>query len=170
MSISELTDRQLDNLEANYRRAHKAEGGKYTLSEVLLEKKRRKPSVFGVHELAAKIIELAALSEDGLVTYSDLWNAFRSDPWIGHKSLKIMANSLERVIYYCVTNGLPILTVLVVQKQNRTLSIEAINNIYEACRELGVDVGFDAKKFVDEQRGLSRAVVLERLPEDNSSA
>jgi hypothetical protein len=168
MSISDLTDRQLDIWEANYRRAHKTEGGKYTLSEILLEKKRRKPSAFGVRELAVKIIELATLSEDGLVTYSDLWNAFRPDRWTGHKSLAIMSDSLDRVIHYCVTNRLPIVTVLVVQKGTRTLSEKAICNIYDECRELGVDVGVDPSKFIDKQTKLSRAFALEGLPEDSA--
>jgi uncharacterized membrane protein YhaH (DUF805 family) len=48
MSISDLSDRELDHFEASYRRANKAEGGKYRLSEILLEKKRRRLGAFGV--------------------------------------------------------------------------------------------------------------------------
>jgi hypothetical protein len=77
MPISELSDKELDRFEASYRRVNRTEGGKYSLSEILLEKRRRKPSEFGVREVAAKIVELAALSADGLVTYGDIWNAFR---------------------------------------------------------------------------------------------
>jgi hypothetical protein len=151
MPISDLTDHQLDRFEANYRQKNKTEGGIYSLSEIMLEKRRRKPSEFGVREVAAKIIELAAASEDGLVTYSDLWSAFRGDPWTGHKSLKIISNSLDRVIYYCVTNRLPILTVLVVQKHTRALSRKAVEGIYESCRDLGVDVGLDPTAFVEQE-------------------
>jgi hypothetical protein len=136
MPISDLTDSQLDRFEANYRQKNKTEGGIYSLGEIMLEKRRRKPSEFGARELAAKIIELAALSEDGLVSYSDLWSAFRSDTWTGHKSLKIMSDGLDRVIHYCVINRLPIVTVLVVQKGTRALSPEAIDNIYSECMEL----------------------------------
>src|SRR5437764_4017879 len=111
MPISGLSDTELDRFEASYRRANRTEGGKYSLSEILLEKRRRTPSAFGVREVAAKIIELAALSDDGLVTYGDIWNAFRAGvPWEGHKTLRIVADSLSRVIHYCVTNQLPILT------------------------------------------------------------
>ena len=38
MAISDLSDKELDQFEANYRRTNKTEGGKYSLSEILLEK------------------------------------------------------------------------------------------------------------------------------------
>jgi uncharacterized membrane protein YhaH (DUF805 family) len=46
--ISDLSDRELDHFEASYRRAIKTEGGKYSLSEILVEKKRRRPGALGV--------------------------------------------------------------------------------------------------------------------------
>jgi hypothetical protein len=165
MPISDLTDQQLDNLESNYRTAKKTDGGIYSLAEVLLEKKRRRPTPFRVREVAVKIIELARGSKDGLVTYGEIWNTFSPNtPWQGHKNLRIVADSLARVIEYCVTNKLPILTVLVVQTGNRKLSAQAIKNIYQECKELGVDVGLDPKEFVDSQIRLSREVVIDQLP------
>jgi hypothetical protein len=165
MPISDLSDKELENFEAAYRRKNKIEGGKYSLSEILLEMKRRKPSAFGVREVAAKILELASASPDGLVTYGELWAAFRPDiPWSGHKTLRIVADSLGRVIHYCVTNGLPIVTVLVVQASNRRLSSDAIKNISTECRELGVPVGPDPKAFVDDQVRLARAILPQQLP------
>ena len=56
MPISDLSDKDLDRFEASYRRANRTEGGKFSLSEILLEKRRRKPSAFSVREVAAKII------------------------------------------------------------------------------------------------------------------
>ena len=70
------------------------------------------------------------------------------------------------MIYYCVTNRLPIITVLVVRANNRKLSDEAIANIYAECKELSVDVGLDPKVFVDNQVKLSRSVVVEGRPND----
>jgi hypothetical protein len=167
MPISDLSDEELDRFEANYRRENRMEGGKYSLSEILLEKKRRNPSPFGVREVAGKIIELGGASDDGLVTYGDIWNAFRpNSPWEGHKTLRIVANTLGRVIYYCVTNRLPILTVLVVRSNNRRLSSQAIENICRECRELGVDVGPDPMAFVENQIELSRNFVIDQLPPD----
>ena len=170
MSISDLTEHQLNVLEANYRRAQKTEGGKYSLSEVLLEKKRRKPSLFSVRDVAAKIVEGAGLSNDGFVTYLEIWKAFRPNvPWEGHKSLRVMSDTLDRVIYYCVKNHLPILTVLVVRTDNRMLSSQAVEGIFKSCRELGVDVGFDPKQFVDNQIELSRTFLPDTLPDDATS-
>jgi hypothetical protein len=153
-----------------YRRAQKTEGGIYSLSEVLLEQMRRKLGIFGGREGAAKIIEMAGRSADGFVTYLELWKAFRPDvTWEAYKSLRPISDSLDRVIHYCVTNRLPILTVLVVRTDNRRLSSQAVKNIFNSCRELGVDVGFDPKEFVDKQIELSRAVVVEELPEESTS-
>jgi hypothetical protein len=166
MSISDLSDAQLDQFDANYRRLNKMDGGKYSLSEILLERRRRSPSAFGVREVAAKIVELSASSPDGLITYGDVWNAFRPGrPWEGHKTLRIVADSLYRVVHYCVANRLPILTVLVVRGGTRRLTSEAIENIFNECRDLGVNVGHDPSAFVDRQIELSRAVVSENLPE-----
>jgi hypothetical protein len=145
----------------------KTEGGNYSLSEVLLEKKRRTPTNFGVRETAAKIVELSAASSDGLITYGDLWNASRPHtPWQGNKTQKLVSNALARVIHYCVVNRLPIITVRVVNAQNRKLSSKAIQNIYEECKDLGVDVGLDPRGFVDRQFELSRALVADQLPSD----
>ena len=88
-------------------------------------------------------------------------------PWEGHKNLRIVADSLFRVIRYCVMHQLPILTVLVVRGSNRRLSAQAIENIYQECRELGVDVGPDPKAFVDSQIKLSREVIVAQLPSED---
>jgi len=165
MGIEQLTDEQLDAFESNYRRARKTEGGKYSLSEILLEKLRRKPAVFGTRQVAAKIIELAQQSADGLCTYGQIWSEFRPNtPWEGHKTLAVVASSLGRVVHYCVTNNLPILTTLVVQTGTRRLSHEAIQNIYNECRELGVSVGPDPEAFVRTQAELARRLALHDLP------
>jgi hypothetical protein len=158
MGIEHLSDDDLENFESNYRRAGKSEGGKYSLREIMLEKLRRKPAVFGTREVASKIVELAKQSQDGLCTYGQIWSAFRpGTPWEGHKTLAIVASSLGRVVHYCVTNRLPILTTLVVQTGTRALAPKAIQNIYNECRELGVDVGHDPEAFVKEQAELSLA-------------
>ena len=162
MSVDELTDEQLDTFEANYRRVNKTEGGKYSLSEILLEKLRRKPTAFGTREVAAK---MARASDDGLCTYGQIWSEFRPNaPWEGHKTLSIIASSLGRVVHYCVTNDLPILATLVVQTGTRQLSEKAIQNIYNDCRELGVSVGPDPDAFVRKQVDLARALAISDLP------
>ena len=168
MLISDLSDKELGRFAHNYRRANKKEGGKFSLAEILLEQHRRKPAVFGVREVAAQILEHAAASGDGLVTYGEIWSAFCPDtPWTGHKSLRTVSNSLARVISYCVRHRLPLLNVLVVRTNNRTLSQRAVQNIYKTAEDLGVAVGLDAKAFVDSQMRQSRAFMIDRLPDDD---
>ena len=100
MGIEQLTDDQLDSFESNYRKANKTDGGKFSLSELLLEKLRRKPATFGTRQVATKIVELAQNSEDGLCTYGQIWSEFRPNtPWEGHKTLAVVAASLGRVVH-----------------------------------------------------------------------
>jgi hypothetical protein len=165
--VSDLSDNELEIMEANYRRAGRTEGGKFSLREVLLERKRRKPSAFDTREVAARIVELAGCSADGFVTYGEIWKSFRPESqWEGHKNLRIMADTLGRVIYYCVKHQLPILTVLVVRGSNRKLSDQAIENIYNECRELGINVGFDPRAFVQSQIEQSRTILAAQIPAD----
>jgi len=167
MSIEDLTDDQLKTLVENYRRNNRTEGGKYSLKEVLLEQRRRTPSPFGTREVAAKIVELARQSNDGFLTYGELWHSFRPDlPWSGHATQQIVAQSLFRVIGYCVRHKLPIITVLVVRGANRQLSPEAVQNIYNECKELGVETGLNPGAFVKDQITMSKSLALHDLPDE----
>ncbi|MCS3764971.1 hypothetical protein [Bradyrhizobium centrosematis] len=165
MGIEQLTDEQLTAFEQNYRNKNATIGGKYSLREILLEKLRRNPNPFGTREVAEKIIELSHESQDGLCTYGQIWSAFRPEtPWEGNSTQSVIASSLGRVVHYCVTNNLPIITTLVVQTATRKLSEKAIENIYNDCRELGVNVGISPQLFVDEQAKAARQLVLNDLP------
>lgn len=164
-SISEYTREELDRFEVRYRERGLVEGGVFSLREILLEKLRRNPNPFGTREVAAKIVELARESEDGLCTYGQIWSAFRPNtPWAGNNSQSVVAFALGRVVHYCVINKLPILTTLVVQTGTRRLSDKAIGNIYNDCRELGLDVGLNPEGFVREQARLARRLALHDLP------
>ncbi len=166
MPISDLSSQQLTNLEANYIKAKVTVGAIYPLSEVRIEMLRRMPNPFGVRESAAKIIELAQASADGLTTYGELWKAFRpEDPWKGNASGRIMGQALGRVAAYCIDNKLPIITTLVVRTNNRKLSPEAIMNIFEFAQGLGVETGSNAKAFIDEQTEGARKLTTANLPQ-----
>jgi len=150
-----------------YRGAGLVEGGKYPLRDLLLEQLRRKPALFPPRELARKIISSSRQSKDGLVTYGELWKAFLPHrPWEANNSRRIMANALSRVIAYCVDHRLPIITVLVVRQSPRLLSGDAIQNIYDESRQLGVDVGHDSAAFVEGQRIKALALSDAELPSD----
>lgn len=165
MAIADLSAKELENLEANYMRLGKTTGGKYSLQEVRLEKLRRQPNPFGTREAFIKIIELAKGSPDGRLTYGDFWSAFRPDEkWKGQGTATIVKQALGRVAAYCVDHNLPIVTTLVVHSANRELSAKAKENIFNAARDLGVDVGADPTAFIDKQVAGAMAITVRDLP------
>ncbi|QEL21929.1 hypothetical protein FQV39_04545 [Bosea sp. F3-2] len=171
MTIADLTAKELGNLEANYVRLGKTTGGKYSLHEVRLEKLRRQPNPFGTRESFIKIIELAKVSTDAKLTYGDLWSAFRpNEKWKGQGTATIVKQALGRVAAYCVDHGLPIVTVLVVHSANRELSAKAKENIFNAARDLGVDVGANPEAFVERQIVGAMKISTDDLPAPEPSA
>lgn len=167
MDIQTLTDRQIADIIRRYREKGLTEGGPWSLAQLLMEQRRRIKSDLPTVEVAKKIIEFASASVDGLTTYKDIWTAFRpGEDWIGNKSQQVVANALARVVEYCVRNGLPILTVLVVQSGNRKLDPKAVANIYNEARELGVSTGSDISAFIENQREEARKVLAAQLPDD----
>jgi hypothetical protein len=171
MLIAGLTDEQLEVFVENYRNRDAIVGGKFSLGEVLLEQIRRKPTEFPPREMAEKIIELVQNSEDGVCTYGELWSEFRpADRWEGNKTQKKVTNGLAHVIRYCRSHNLPILSTLVVKAGKRQLEPKAVRNIYEFCRDLGLDVGLDPEGFVTKQAELARALCINDLPIETESA
>lgn len=167
MAVTDLTNPQLAAFIANYRKAGMTTGGKYTLAELLLEERRRSPSAFTPVEVARRIMAGAKASDDGRVTYLEIWQAFRpGEEWKGNASVKIVGGSLGRVVEYCIRNGLPIFSVLVVPTGTRKLTDQAIQNIYNECRELGVDTGIDAEAFIRREEARALAFVAQDLPRD----
>ena len=70
------------------------------------------------------------------------------------------------MVRFCHMNNLPILTTLVVEAGKRQLSTKAVQNIYNLCRELGMDVGYDPNSFVAKQADLARALSTNNLPNE----
>lgn len=160
MSIQLLSDKQLDNLEANYIRMGVKIGGRYTLAEVRLEKLRRLPSPLDTVAVAQRIVELARASTDGLTTYGELWASFNPDKgWMGNATQQTVANALGRVVAYCISTGMPIVTTLVVRSGSRKLSEDAIMNIFNEAKELGLNTGADPQQFVQRQRAAAMALI-----------
>src|SRR5690348_14321686 len=87
LPIERLTNQQLDNLEANYRRANKTTGGRWSLEEVLQEKKRRIADERDPYSVLKVIIQNCRRSADCRTTYAELWRAIRpGEDWNGHSS------------------------------------------------------------------------------------
>lgn len=168
MPMQDLSDEAIASVISRYRAQGKKDGGPFTLAELLIEQRRRKPSAFPTVEVARLIVELSRRSLDGLVTYKQIWTHFRPDqPWQGHGSQTVVRDALYRVIGYCVAHGLPVLTVLVVRTQSRKLSDEAVANIYAEAKEFGLEVGLVASDFVRQEAFKSRSLSVEALPAED---
>lgn len=164
MQLSELSERQLNTFIKNYEASGRTVGGIFSLADLKLEKLRRTKSAFPPKAVAESIVSLARKSPDGLVSYKEIWVAFRPDqPWIGNAPRAQMAKALGSVIAYCVDKKLPILTTLVVRADSRSQSEDAINNIYNEAKSLGVDVGMSPRNFVIEQQTAARLLTPAQL-------
>lgn len=164
MQLDGLSDRQLDAFIKNYADRGKEQGGKFSLADLRLEKQRRIKSPFPPRETAAEIVTLAKASKDGLVSYKEVWQRFRPDRvWTGNAPRAEMAKALGSVIAFCVDQRLPVLTTLVVRGGSRSHSEEAISNIYNEAKGLGVEVGLDAVAFVAREQEAARALSPDRL-------
>ena len=169
MIIQELTDRQLSNLVENYRRAGKTEGGKHSLAEVRLELQRRLGKAYNGRDAALKIVDLAKQSDDGLVTYLELWKSFYPEQeFIGHKSVREVMAILGAAAYYCATfpgGPWPIVTAAVAQSSKRVVSKKAKENIFNAAKDCGLDTGPDVEGFYQIQLEGTKKLVASDLPE-----
>ncbi len=169
--IAAIETRALKNLIARMRQARDTSKAPFSLPELLAEEHRReKVGIFPTVATAQKIIELVRASDTGVITYLDVWEAFRPDqPWQAHKSRNEVTNALDRVSFYCIRHGLPLLVTLVVNKGQGKLTDDAKSNIFNAAKERGVEVGLDRDAFIADQQGKARALTLEALPADASS-
>ena len=169
MSIQDLTDRQLSNLVENYGRAGKTEGGKYSLAEVRLEQQRRLGKAYNGRDAALKIVDLAKKSDDGLVTYLDLWKSFYPEQeFKGHKSVREVMAILGAAAYYCAAfpgGPLPIVTAAVVQSSSRVVTRKAQENIFNAAKDWGLDTGHDVEAFYQAQLEGTKKLVTSDLSE-----
>ena len=165
MTLDDLTDKEIENFISNYEKSGKETGGKFTLAELRVEKLRRIKSPFPPAEVAKAIVSIARESEDGLVTYKEVWEKFRPNSrWIGNAPRTETGKALGAVIAYCIDNNLPLLSALVVQANKRAHSDDAIMHIHNVAREHGIDTGVDAKIFVKRQQEEALKLVADALP------
>jgi len=140
--IEDLDDDQLKTLIANYKRLNKTIGGKYTLAECNLEIMRRQGIAYSGHDVALAIIEIAQTSEDGLVTYLEMWKRFNPKrEWVGSGCQQEASNMMGAAAYFCASfpkGALPIVTALVVKSDSRKITSAAKTNMYEAANDWGV--------------------------------
>ena len=167
--LAAIDPKNLKSLIERMRAATDHSKAPYTLPDLLAEQHRRgKVGVFPTVETAQKIVQLVSSSDTGVITYLDVWNAFRpGEPWEAHKSRQEVTNALDRVGFYCIRHGLPLLVTLVVNNGQGKLTDDAKENIFNAAKERGVGVGEDRDAFIDDQQQRARALTLEALPAED---
>jgi hypothetical protein len=165
MTIRELSDDQLENLEQNYRKKGLTEGGKYSLREVLSEKLRRQGKNYTGRDVAKKILELAQSRGDGKVTYKELWKEYYPyKEWQGHASVSEVKAALGAAVNYCIESDLPLITSIVVQSGSGENSAEAKENMRKAAQEWGYPIHQTAEEFVNKQANETRKLDPDKLP------
>ncbi len=147
--VSQLSDRELANLEENLTRAGATAGPHYSLQEVRIEMFRRKTNGIDGAAVTEAIIKLAASAKGYQVTYLELFKyLWPKEVWRGHKAVTKIMQALGASLLHCVLHDLPVVTALVVKTKERYLSANAVRNICAACQRLGREVGRDAERFV----------------------
>jgi hypothetical protein len=150
--VGKLTDAQLQALEHNFVEKSALASKHYILKDIRRELLRRATAGIDGGEVVRVILSLAGKSPDCFTTYGELHAKLWADKrFVGHGSMTKVKKALGAAILYCVQNGLPCVTTLVVQAGERTLSERASVNICDTLRGLGVEVGSNIEEYVLEQ-------------------
>lgn len=123
-------------------------------------KPKSKELAYSGDEVRRRILKLAQLTEDGLTTYGELWSElFPDQPWSGQYNIGAVGRYMDAAVCFCVESDQPIVTTLIARKQKRDVSEAAVRNVYERCRELGIQVGPEPDAFFYRQRRLAKKKV-----------
>jgi hypothetical protein len=151
--IEDESIKGLKNLEKNYMEKNRTEGGVYTLVEVRRELLRRNGGIHNGETVYKAIFALLTTSSSGFITYGELFVKLHNKLWKGNGSQGLITKDLYAAIYYCVQNQLPILTSLVIRKDETQPTSEAMQNIYDCAKQSGIkDMPGSVEKFVLEQQ------------------
>ena len=165
VALADLTNAQIVTFVERYRESKLTEGGVFSLAELLREQRRRNGSGFNAHQVATAILELCQKSPDGFAKYGELFDRmYPGQKWSGHKSLGLITKALDSVIMYCFENGLPVISVLIVNGANRQLTPGAKTNICTECRDMGFATGSDCEAFIADQIVRSLKIRKQELP------
>lgn len=165
MLLSELTNRQIATFIYNHESKGLVSRGGFTLAQLLQETNRRVPEIpFGTVDTARLILKLSNRSPNGLTTYGDIWKSFGQDePWVIFTSRPAVTNALERVGFYCIEHGLPLIITLVVDDAKFSPTESAKDNIYDYWVLRGLTPDQERDSFLENQQCLSRQVTLDDI-------
>jgi hypothetical protein len=168
--LSTIALSALKNLIERMRIAADTSKAPYSLAMLLAEEHRRsKVGLFPTLATAEIVIAQASEHPDGVTTYKAVWNAFRpGEAWKANASAREVTNALDRVGFYCIQHGLPLIPTLVVNGSKGDLTDDARSNLYNSARERGMNVGPDRDMFIAEQQRLSRKVAKAALSYQSS--
>lgn len=150
--VSKLTDAELATVEGRLVEQGLTESPYHTLADVRRERLCRATKGLDGGEVVGHILALAAASRSYLTTYGALHaSLWPGEVWSAYKSIGKIKKALGAAILYCVENGLPCLTTLVVHANTGCLAELATRNIYDTLKGLGVEVGDSVEDYVLEQ-------------------
>jgi len=157
--LHELTVDEINIMIANYDKAGVTEGGKWPRVELALELQRRKASPYPLIEVARKILTMSHASDDGRVSYGDLWLEFNEGPIPpGQAWARPMLNSLEALGVWCFDRNLPLINILVVNGKTREVVEQTVQAMWGAAVVRGFPVPDDLREFALEQANAALAL------------
>ena len=161
-SIDELSELDIKRMIANYDKNGVTEGGKWPRAELVLASQRKKVASYPLLELARKILSMSQASDDGRVSYGDLWLEFNDGPIPkGMYWVRPMLNSLEVLGVWCFDRGLPLINILVVNGDKREVVEKTLQVMWDAAKLRRLPVPYDLREFAAQQA--SAALALDGL-------
>nr|WP_086494319.1 hypothetical protein [Novosphingobium panipatense] len=158
-TIDDLTEQEIKRMIANYDERGLTEGGKWPRAELVLAQQRKKVASYPLLELARKILLMAKASDDGRVSYGDLWLEFNDGPIpAGQYWVRPMLNSLEVLGVWCFDRQLPLINILVVNGGTREVVETTLQSMWDAAKLRGFPIPADLKEFALEQANAALAL------------
>lgn len=166
MSIENYPADKMVNLEANYRRLEKTEGGTYSLFEIETEKVRRRQSAHDGRDITSRLLRLAKESADGLVSFKELWDeTYVGVTWSGQGCYSEIRKSIDAAAEYCLKNELPYVTALLVNDSTREHPNDGKTNMHETAIRYGRTVPDDVERFIAQEIVKSQNIEISELPD-----
>ena len=161
-TIDDLSEQEIKRMIANYDKAGLTEGGKWPRAELALQLQRQKAASYPLMELAQKTLAMSHASDDGRVSYGDLWLEFNEGPIPpGQAWVRPMLNSLEVLGVWCFDRALPLINILVVNGKTREVVEQTVQGMWDTAKARRFPVPDDLREFALEQA--NAALALEGL-------